>query len=318
MDGEELVHLITRVVLQLAVIVAAAKIAGEISERYLRIPPVLGELSAGIIIGPFALGGIGLFGLEPFFGHALHPIGDHTPDISTEIWAIAQVASVVLLAVQAWLGKETVERELPPEIVTLHLGTALTLLAVLSVLTVFAFYGPERRRIEDRERASFVRLAAITSAILMVILLGGSYVVGSSSTTACTTWPGCLQAPIPFVDGVLEQHIHWAHRLSTLVGFGAVGFVALSATTLRGPNAERIGVASMALLGLYGAQMLIGAANIWTTFSDVVRASHLAAGAAIWALAVVLVVAAAYQPGEATQEAGAAPQAGGGREPARA
>lgn len=228
------------------------------------------------------------------------------------------VAAVVLLAVQAWLGKETVERELPPEIVTLHLGTALTLLAVLSVLTVFAFYGPDRRRIEGPERASFVRLAAITAAILMVILLGGSYVVGSSSTTACTTWPGCLQAPIPFVDGVLEQHIHWAHRLSTLVGFGAVGFVALSATTLRGPNAERIGVASIALLGLYGAQMLIGAANIWTTFSDVVRASHLAAGAAIWALAVILVVAAAYQPGEATQEAEAARPAGDGREPARA
>jgi heme A synthase len=228
------------------------------------------------------------------------------------------VASVVLLAVQAWLGKETVERELPPEIVTLHLGTALTLLAVLSVLTVFAFYGPERRRIEDRERASFVRLAAITSAILLVILLGGSYVVGSNSTTACTTWPGCLQAPIPFVDGVLEQHIHWAHRLSTLVGFGAVGFVALSATTLRGPNAERIGVASMTLLGLYGLQMLIGAANIWTTFSDVVRASHLAAGAAIWALAVLIVVAAAYQPDEATEEAEAARPAGGGREPARA
>ena len=62
----------------------------------------------------------------------------------------------------------------------------------------------------------------------------------------------------------------------------------------------------MALLGLYGVQMVIGAANIWTTFSDVVRASHLAAGAAIWALAVVLVVAAAYQPGEATQEAEAA------------
>ena len=68
MEGEELVHLITRIVLQLALIVAAAKIAGEISERYLRIPPVLGELAAGIIIGPFALGGIGLFGFEPIFG----------------------------------------------------------------------------------------------------------------------------------------------------------------------------------------------------------------------------------------------------------
>ena len=97
MDGEELVHLITRVVLQLAVIVAAAKIGGEIAERYLRIPPVLGELSAGIIIGPFALGGIGLFGLEPLFGPAIHPISEHTHEISTEIWTVAQVASVVLL-----------------------------------------------------------------------------------------------------------------------------------------------------------------------------------------------------------------------------
>ena len=97
MEGEELVHLITRIVLQLALIVAAAKIAGEISERYLRIPPVLGELAAGIIIGPFALGGIGLFGFEPIFGPASHAISNHTPNISTEIWAIAQVASVVLL-----------------------------------------------------------------------------------------------------------------------------------------------------------------------------------------------------------------------------
>ena len=228
------------------------------------------------------------------------------------------VAAVVLLAVQAWLGKETVERELPPEIVTLHLGTALTLLAVLSVLTVFAFYGEQRRRIESRERASFVRLATITAAILLVILLGGSYVVGSDSTTACTTWPGCLQAPVPFVDGVLEQHIHWAHRLSTLVGLGAVGFVALSATELRGPLADRIQAASMVLLGLYGLQMLVGAANIWTTFSDVVRASHLALGALIWAGAVLLVVAAAYEPGEATEETEASRSVGDGREAARA
>lgn len=97
MEGEELVHIITRVVLQLAVILAAAKIAGEISERYLRIPPVLGELTAGIIIGPFALGGISLFGLDPIFGPAFHPISEHTHNISTEIWTVAQVASVVLL-----------------------------------------------------------------------------------------------------------------------------------------------------------------------------------------------------------------------------
>ena len=227
------------------------------------------------------------------------------------------VAAVVLLAVQAWLGKETVERELPPEIVTLHLGTALTLLAVLSTLAVFAFDGA-RRRVGGRDRASFVRLAAVTAAIVLAILLGGSYVVGAEATTACTTWPGCIQAPIPFADGVLEQHIHWAHRLSTLVGFGAVGLLALTATDLRGPRAERLQAASMALLGLYGLQMLIGAANIWTTFSDVVRASHLAVGAAIWALAVLITIAAAFEPAEARRGADAPRAAGERREPARA
>ena len=227
------------------------------------------------------------------------------------------VAAVVLLAVQAWLGKETVERELPAEIVTLHLATALTLLGVLSTLAVFAFDGA-RRRVEGRERASFVRLAAVTAAIVFAVLLGGSWVVGADATSACTTWPGCLQAPIPFIDGVFEQHIHWAHRLSTLVGFGAVGLLALTATELRGPRADQLRTASMALLALYGLQMLIGAANIWTTFSDVVRASHLAVGAAIWALAVLIAVAAAFEPVAAARDVEEPRPAGERREPARA
>ena len=97
MEGEELTHLVTRIVLQLALILAAAKIAGEVAERYLRVPPVLGELGAGIIIGPFALGGIAILGLGPLFGPASHGISNELSSISTEIWVFAQVASIVLL-----------------------------------------------------------------------------------------------------------------------------------------------------------------------------------------------------------------------------
>ncbi|MDE2968912.1 MAG: cation:proton antiporter [Chloroflexota bacterium] len=97
MEGEDLVHIITRVVLQVGIILIAAKIAGEISERYLRVPPVLGELGAGVIIGPFALGGIAFFGLDPIFADATHVISPDTPGISTELWSVAQIASVVLL-----------------------------------------------------------------------------------------------------------------------------------------------------------------------------------------------------------------------------
>ena len=49
------------------------------------------------------------------------------------------VGSLPLLAFQAWLGKETVERELPPSVVTLHLATALLLLAALTAVAVLAF-----------------------------------------------------------------------------------------------------------------------------------------------------------------------------------
>jgi Kef-type K+ transport system membrane component KefB len=43
-------------ILTFVLVLMAARITGEIFERYLKQPPVLGELIAGVIIGPFALG----------------------------------------------------------------------------------------------------------------------------------------------------------------------------------------------------------------------------------------------------------------------
>jgi Kef-type K+ transport system membrane component KefB len=48
MEGAELSHLVTGIIFQLCIILVAAKIAGEVSQRYLKIPTVLGELAAGI------------------------------------------------------------------------------------------------------------------------------------------------------------------------------------------------------------------------------------------------------------------------------
>ena len=53
--GEHLTETVTRLVLQLAVILFAAKLGAEVCERYLKIPAVLGELAVGIVIGPYAL-----------------------------------------------------------------------------------------------------------------------------------------------------------------------------------------------------------------------------------------------------------------------
>ncbi len=90
---------IARLVLQLAVILAAAKFGGEISERYLKTPAVVGELAAGIIIGPFALGGVDTPWLGPLFeqvGGGGEVEGFFIP-VSESLWSMAQVGAIILL-----------------------------------------------------------------------------------------------------------------------------------------------------------------------------------------------------------------------------
>ncbi len=65
----ELAHEVPRLVIQLSVIILAARVSGEITERVFKAPAVLGELVAGLIIGPYALGGFHL----PLLG-ALFPL----------------------------------------------------------------------------------------------------------------------------------------------------------------------------------------------------------------------------------------------------
>jgi heme A synthase len=204
------------------------------------------------------------------------------------------LAALPLLAFQAWLGKETVERELPPAVVTFHLATALALLGVLTALAAFALLGTPRAPARAPRRA----LTAVTvggALVTFAVLLSGAYVVGGGASTACIGWPECPEARVPFLDGARAQHIHWLHRLAVVAGGTAVAWVGhrwyrLPAAT----SLERR--AALLLVTLYGAQVLIGAANVWTDFAEWPRVAHLAAGAAIWALLVLLAIAARYEP----------------------
>ena len=85
---------VAELILLLAVILVAAKIGGEVSERYLKIPPVLGELGAGILISPFLLGGIHWFGGGAIF--QLAHDGSGLP-VEPQLFFVAQLAAVVLL-----------------------------------------------------------------------------------------------------------------------------------------------------------------------------------------------------------------------------
>ena len=93
---QDFTHLVTKLVFQLAAILITAKLAGELCERYIKIPPVLGELTAGIAIGPFALGGIAIFGMDPLFGLGHSEGHSGAVPVSIELFSVSQIAAVVL------------------------------------------------------------------------------------------------------------------------------------------------------------------------------------------------------------------------------
>ena len=124
---------VTRLIFQLAVILTAAKLGGELLQRFLRMPDVLGELGVGIIIGPFALGGVDIPGLGPLFEHVSGSVegaeGFSIP-VPEPLWAIAQIGSIVLLFVA---GLETNLRQF------LRYARPATIVALGGVVLPFGF-----------------------------------------------------------------------------------------------------------------------------------------------------------------------------------
>ena len=94
----------TLLVIQIGLILFAARLGGMLATK-LKLPSVLGELGAGIFIGPWALGGIGfgsgIFQHGLFRGAELRAIASATGNtpfaVSPELYGLCTIASVVLL-----------------------------------------------------------------------------------------------------------------------------------------------------------------------------------------------------------------------------
>ncbi|TVQ20601.1 MAG: cation:proton antiporter, partial [Spirochaetaceae bacterium] len=116
----------TLLVLQLAAIVISAKLLGYLFERHLRQPRVLGELAAGMLIGPYALGAFTL----PLLHAPLFPLEPGALPVTAELYGFAVVASIVLLFLA---GLET---DLPTFLRFSGVGSAV---GIGGVVTSFAF-----------------------------------------------------------------------------------------------------------------------------------------------------------------------------------
>lgn len=193
----------------------------------------------------------------------------------------ATVVAAVLFFVQSMLGALVVVLDLPPTAVTLHLGTAMLLLAALLIAGVAAVHRPEQRTMRD----NFTLLVYLTAALAFVIILTGALVRGAGASLACTDWPLCNGSLIPLDQGQ-GALIHWLHRVAVL-GLGiTLALLVWQAWRSRVAGLARNLAAAAAVVYLMqagvGAMYVISAAAPWT------GAAHVGLAALTWALLVAL------------------------------
>ncbi len=196
--------------------------------------------------------------------------------------------AVGFLVVEITLGAITVLTDVPPEIVAVHLGVALTVLALMITGTVTAFSRRQNPELPDRLsfRSPFARLTLLALGVVFVVLVSGALVVGSGSMAACTGWPFCNGVVFP---ASLQQWIQMAHRY--IVGLSAILVLVLVVRAWRTQRSSAAILPAATVFGvLYLAQAFVGALNTTQGFPVIMQSLHEATAAAVWASAVILVV----------------------------
>ncbi len=196
------------------------------------------------------------------------------------------IAAVPLVVAQAVVGGIVVRTDLDPAWVTVHFALALTLVADVVVVAVMAVVPPAR---PVPARARFARLALITAGLTAALLLVGTYVRASGAQLVFTDWPLMDGRLVPALGGAATTM--FLHRLLAAATLLTVLWVAIRARTMPGRPRDLI-VLSTTLPTLFVAQVMVGAANVWTRLRPWAVVLHVALSVLIWATVVTLAAVA--------------------------
>ena len=208
------------------------------------------------------------------------------------------IAAPILLAIQIVLGGLTVLWQLPPQVITAHLGTALAIFAIVITIAVLSGKATPSKEHPANTR-KFAQLAISNALLVYILMLLGSYVTGSDAALACLGWPFCTPAP-----GTVSNHlaaINILHRVFAVF----VGLVMLWTviSALRRWRVAR-GQAIVGLIGgvLFVCQAVVGGLIVLLKEPAFVAGLHLALATAVWGTLVLLAALASNQLRAAPQQ----------------
>jgi heme o synthase len=200
------------------------------------------------------------------------------------------VAAVPLVLGQAVLGGIVVLTDLDPWWVTAHFAAALALVADVVYLAATSL-GPEAAKADGRAESdrSFARLTAWTAAATGGLLLVGTYVRARGAGLAFDDWPLMDGRLVPTLGGAATPM--FVHRVLAAFVFLLVVWIAIRARTMERRSRDLVALSTLAL-ALFVAQILVGAANVWTHLRPAAVVGHVALSVLIWSTIVALAAVA--------------------------
>ncbi len=200
------------------------------------------------------------------------------------------VAAVPLVLGQAVLGGVVVHTDLDPWWVTAHFAVALAFVADVTFLAATARLHevpsaslPARGSREPNE--GFARLTLFVAGATAALLLVGTYVRATRAGLEFTDWPLMDGKLVPALGGA--NTAMFAHRVLAALVFVFVLWTMVRARTMSGRSRWLVHLSTTAV-ALFAAQIMVGAAQVWTRLKPWAVVLHVALSVLIWATVVTL------------------------------
>jgi heme A synthase len=198
---------------------------------------------------------------------------------------VSSTMAMALVVVAAVLGGITVWAELAWWVVLLHLGIAEFVVACMVVTAAASWkvrQGPRVVEVGDSTSSWFGLLVIGGVVGGFALIMSGSYMVGQGYGSACAAWPLCGGSLLPEGGATL---VHMAHRFVAALLAVLVAATVITAWSRRA-RSPHVLWASLLAAALLVAQVLVGAATVWTGFSVPLKSIHLSVATMLWAALV--------------------------------
>lgn len=198
------------------------------------------------------------------------------------ITKIFSILTLILVLITGALGGVTVITELPWWSVLIHLSLAEITLA-FSLVVWISTWG-SLKTIIYIDNNEFQKLTILSLIGILILIISGSFMVGSGYASSCSSWPFCGNGLIPTQKPYL---INMLHRLISLL----VGII-LIYTAVKGWKIYKnniLGKLNKALIHSFILQITFGAMIVWMEFNPHIKLTHYIFATILWTLLVMII-----------------------------